>query len=117
MASQQISFKALDQSQVSVAKLNSIDPQLELDPGMTVNSLMALIEETRAAINAYNDSVSEMESTYRAIRQKERTIAQLTAQMKFGVAYKYGAASNEYQLIKADKPTRRRHTAVEVPQN
>jgi hypothetical protein len=110
MPSPQINFSALDKSQVVVAKLHSIDPSLQLGSNMTVNSLMTLIEDTRTAINAYNTTVATMAETYRTIRSQERTIVQLTAQMQFGVAYKYGKDSHEYQLVKGDKKLRRRRS-------
>jgi hypothetical protein len=90
--------KALDKAQRRIAALKSISPNLNLGNGMTIESFAAAIKTTQDKLEAYNSSLSTVDSTQGALEAAERSLMQLTEHMLVCVAAKYGKDSDQYQM-------------------
>jgi hypothetical protein len=91
--------KALDQVQLRLSTLKSIDPDLDLGGGLTIRSVTKLVDSTRLEIDSYNTELSVMEQKYKALRAKEGEIANLSDRIVDGIAFKFGRKSSEYEKI------------------
>jgi hypothetical protein len=95
------SSKVLDQVQLRLSALKSIDPDLDLGDGLTIRSVTQQVQETRTEIDAYNTEASVIEQKYKTIREKEGAIANLSDRIVDGIAFKFGRKSNEYKMIQS----------------
>ena len=86
----------LDKAQRRLANLKSIDQNLNLGNGLTVAAYTQLIEMTRAAMDAHNTLVSNIDASRRNLTQLEKDLSALSERMLMGVATKYGRKSLQY---------------------
>jgi hypothetical protein len=93
--------KALDQVQLRLSTLKSIDPDLDLGGGLTIRSVSKLVENTRSEIDSYNTELSAMKQKYKDLRAKEGEIADLSDRIVDGIAFKFGRKSKEYEKIRS----------------
>jgi hypothetical protein len=98
MARRKRSSRILDKAQRRIAGLKSIDLALNLGNGLTIQSFLTLIEETRQKLEAYNTALSMVDQTYNNALEAERSLSELSERMLIGVASKYGKSSNEYEM-------------------
>jgi hypothetical protein len=91
--------KALEQVQLRLSALKSIDPNLDLGDGLTIGLVTAFIQSTRAEIEAYNTEVAAVEKRCKAIRLKEDEVARLSDRIVDGVAFRFGRKSDEYKTV------------------
>jgi hypothetical protein len=93
--------KVLDQVQLRLSTLKSIDPDLDLGDGLTIRAVSKKVQDTRAEIDLYNTEVSVVEQKYKTIREKEGAIADLSDRIVDGIAFKFGRKSNEYKMVRS----------------
>ncbi len=86
----------LDKAQRRLANLKSIDANLNLGHGLTLEAYIQHIEATRAALNAHNTLVSSVAASRHNLNELEKTLSELSERMLLGVATKYGRASIQY---------------------
>jgi hypothetical protein len=91
--------KALEQVQLRLSALKSIDPNLDLGDGLTIGLVTAFLQSIRAEIEAYNTEVAAVETRCRAIRLKEDEIARLSDRIADGIAFRFGRKSDEYKMV------------------
>jgi hypothetical protein len=115
MLQEKANSPTLDQSQLGIDKLRSINPNLDLGNGLTVPVLAAAIEETRTTIASYNTTVAELERTNRMMKEQEQALASLLKRIVLAVGAKYGENSEEYKALKKVlKRQRRRNTTTKT---
>ena len=95
---------ALDKAQRRLALVKSIDEQLDLGHGLTIDAYNQLITETRALLEAHNTLLSELEESRKMVTQMDKRLSDFSARMLSGVATRYGRSSMEY--IKAGGSSR-----------
>ncbi len=100
----------INKAQRRLASLKSIHENLDLGYGLTIAAYTQLIEATRAAMEAHNTLVSQIDESRRNLTAMERSLSDLSSRMLSGVAIKYGKTSNEYlkaggTLRKSGKPS------------
>ena len=101
---------ALEKAQRRSASLKSIDEKLDFGHGLTVEAYDQLITKTRAALDAHNRLVSEMEESRKTLNQIDRELSEFSGRMLTGVATRYGRGSMEYVKAGGSAYTRRSQT-------
>jgi hypothetical protein len=93
--------KVLDQVQLRLSTLKSIDPDLDLGGGLTIRVVSKQVQDTRTEIDLYNTELSVVEQKYKTIREKEGKIAELSDRIVDGIGFKFGRKSNEYKMVRS----------------
>ncbi|WP_445630709.1 hypothetical protein [Nostoc sp. DSM 114167] len=97
---------AIDKAQLRLALLKSIDENLDLGHGLTIEAYSQLINSTRAMLEANNTLVSNLEESRKTVTQMDKALSEMSERMLSGVASVYGRNSIEYS--KAGGSNRRR---------
>jgi hypothetical protein len=104
---------ALDKAQRRLANLKSIDENLDLGYGLTVQSYTQLIEATRIALDTHNTIVSNLDESRKTVAETEKALSEMSERMLTGVATRFGRSSKQYS--KAGGSSRKGKTAVALP--
>ena len=116
MARPKRSSVALQKAEKREAGLQSINSNLDLGNGLTLESYSTLVDNLRSQIALYNSALSNLDALSRQIKDTEQRLRDLSEQMLLGVAAKYGKNSQEYGkaggIPKSERrrPSRRRTT-------
>ena len=89
--------EAIDKAQRRIALLTSIEENLDLGHGLTVEMYRERIEAARTKLEAHNRLKSDFDESCKAMKQAERELSALSERMLSGVATKYGKDSVQYQ--------------------
>ncbi|MCC5626833.1 hypothetical protein LC613_00950 [Nostoc sphaeroides CHAB 2801] len=87
---------AVDKAQLRLALLKSIDENLDLGHGLTIEAYNHLVNTTRATLEAHNTLVSNLEESRKTVIQMDKTLSEMSERMLSGVATIYGRNSVEY---------------------
>ncbi|WP_375497906.1 hypothetical protein [uncultured Nostoc sp.] len=87
---------AVDKAQRRLALLKSIDENLDLGHGLSIEAYIRLIDNTRATLEAHNTLLSNLEESRKTITQMNNALSELSERMLTGVATVYGRNSIEY---------------------
>ncbi|MBC1220735.1 hypothetical protein GNF10_05860 [Nostoc sp. UCD121] len=87
---------AVDKAQLRLALLKSIDENLDLGHGLTIEAYNHLVNITRATLEAHNTLVSNLEESRKTVTQMDKTLSEMSERMLSGVATIYGRNSIEY---------------------
>lgn len=101
---------ALEKAQRRLANLNSIDENLDLGYGLTLQAYRQMLDDTRAALGAHNVLVSNLNESGLTVTEMEKALSEMSERMLTGVATKYGRKSKEYS--KAGGSIRKGKTAA-----
>ncbi len=105
--------EALNKAQRRLALLKSIDNNLDLGHGLTVDAYTLKIEESRSKLEAHNILLADLQESRSALTQIDRDLAELSERMLTGVSTKYGRNSVEY--ARAGGTTRKRSSKAIAP--
>jgi len=97
---------AVDKAQRRLASLKSIDENLNLGHGLSIEAYNQLINTTRAILETHNTLVSNLEESRKTVTQMEQALSEMSQRMLSGIATVYGKKSMEYS--KAGGSTRKR---------
>src|SRR5438046_3957656 len=97
MSNRKRSSKHLEKASRRVAGLRSINPNLDLGSGVTLESYVATLEKVRTRLDGYNMLLSEVDAANNGLIEAEKDLADLSERMLAGVATKYGKDSDEYE--------------------
>ncbi len=92
------SSQILKKAQFRVAGLKAIDPNLNFDETCNLRNLTQLIEQFHKMLNEYNAAVALVDSSKTKLDEMEKLLGQVSDKMLYGVGFKYGKNSNEYEL-------------------
>ncbi|MBD2463802.1 hypothetical protein H6G89_22635 [Oscillatoria sp. FACHB-1407] len=87
---------ALDKAQRRLALFKSIHEHLDLGHGLTNAAYSRQIEITRAALEAHNTLLSNLDESRKTLAQLDAALSELSERMLSGVASIYGRSSIEY---------------------
>ncbi|MBD2341705.1 hypothetical protein H6G64_32725 [Calothrix sp. FACHB-156] len=87
---------AVEKAQRRLALLKSINENLDLGHGLTIEAYSRLIENTRASVEAHNTLLSNLEESRKTITQMDKELAEMSQRMLGGIAAVYGKNSMEY---------------------
>ncbi|MBW4461300.1 MAG: hypothetical protein KME47_13830 [Nodosilinea sp. WJT8-NPBG4] len=92
------STRNLEQAKVRAAEIAAIDQAMDFGGERSLRNFNEQISELQAKINAYNTALTTIDSLRSQIKDDEKALSDLSAQMLLGVAFKYGNDSAEYQM-------------------
>ncbi|MFS0513625.1 hypothetical protein ACEYW6_02725 [Nostoc sp. UIC 10607] len=87
---------AVDKAQRRLALLKSINENLDLGHGLSIEAYTRLIDNTRAMLEAHNTLLSNLDESRKTITQMDNALSELSERMLTGVATIYGRNSMEY---------------------
>ena len=101
------------------AGLQAIDPQLDLGNGITLAVLKTAIDETKALLNRYNQTLAQSDGDLTRLEESEAKLARLTSTCLRAVAVKFGPDSAAYEKAggrrASDRRRPERKTSAGVP--
>lgn len=95
----------VDKAQRRLANLKSIEENLDLGYGLTIEAYTNAIDAIRIALDSHNTLVSNLDESRKTVTELEKTLSSLSERMLSGVATKYGRDSVQYS--KAGGSTRK----------
>ena len=122
MARRKRSSKVLEKADRRIASLRSINPDLNLGNGLTVDVYTTLITDMRDRLAAYNTVLSTVDKTYNDMLVIEQKLGDYSELLLLGVATKFGKNSDEYEMAggikKSDRKrsTRKSNTTPATPE-
>jgi hypothetical protein len=111
--------RTLEKANLRIDGMQSIDANLTLSAGLSVQTYAKKINDLRLKISAYNTALSNVDELHTQITDADRDLADYSEKMLLGVAVKYGKNSYEYEkaggVRKSDRkrPVRRVATAID----
>ncbi|WP_244329193.1 hypothetical protein [Tolypothrix sp. PCC 7910] len=84
---------AVEKAQRRLALLKSINENLDLGHGLTIEAYSRLIDNTRASVEAHNTLLSNLEESRKTITQMDKELAEMSQRMLGGIAAVYGKNS------------------------
>ncbi|WP_242037868.1 hypothetical protein [Tolypothrix sp. FACHB-123] len=106
---------AVDKAQRRLALLKSIDKNLDLGHGLTIEAYSRLIDNTRAALESHNTLLSNLEESRNTVTQMDKALSELSERMLSGIASVYGKKSMEYSKAGGSSRKRGKTAALPVP--
>ncbi len=97
---------ALDKAQRRLALLKSINENLDLGHGLSIEAYSRYIDDTRATLEAHNTLLSNLDESRKTMDQKDKGLSELSERMLSAIATIYGRDSMEYS--KAGGSSRKR---------
>ncbi|MGG6270628.1 hypothetical protein ACQ4M3_38755 [Leptolyngbya sp. AN03gr2] len=98
MPRQKLNADLLTKANQRAVSLQSIDPNLDLGRGLTLEAYVSAIDKHKTNLDDYNRAISAMEQLSRAVEESEKTLKDLTERMLLGVGAHYGKDSEEYVM-------------------
>ncbi|MBD2532806.1 hypothetical protein H6G97_25760 [Nostoc flagelliforme FACHB-838] len=90
--------QVLEKAARRAASITSIDPNLDVNNGLTLFAYSSLIETMRNKENTYNTALSNLDKIYREMLETEQQLADMTEHILMGIGAKYGKSSVEYGM-------------------
>jgi hypothetical protein len=95
-----VNSQVVSAGQLTVDILRGIDTEMDLGNGLTLTSIVLMLEETRSSIANYNSSAIALETTREQMRTQEKLFQDTLKKTVLAVGAKYGHKSKEYTSIK-----------------
>jgi len=114
MARRKRSSKVLEKADRRIASLRSINPDLNLGNGLTVDVYTTLITDMRGRLAAYNTVLSTVDKAYNDLLTTEQKLGDYSELLLLGVATKFGKDSDEYEMAGGVKKSDRKRSTRKV---
>ncbi|MGP1387516.1 MAG: hypothetical protein ACTS2F_28400 [Thainema sp.] len=115
MARRKRTSNVLQKAERRASGMGSIDTQLDLGNGMTLQSFWDDIDDLRDKQKQYNMMLSNIDRLYNDLLEAEKTLAEKSERMLNAVAVVYGRNSSEYEMAGGTRrPERRRSSQSSV---
>lgn len=114
MSRRKRSSLVLEKAERRVAGLRSIEETLDLGNGLTVEAYIAMLEDARKKLSAYNTALSTIDQQYDEMLEAEKQLGEMTERMLIGVAFKYGRNSQEYEMAGGSRRNGKRRSREAV---
>lgn len=88
---------AMRELEERIAGLKSINPTLDLENGVTVAELEAVLNEARAAIEDYNVSLAVTDEKQNVVNAKDKLVRAALKKILPAVGLRFGTDSDEYE--------------------
>lgn len=98
----------LQRAEVRAASMDSIDQQLDLGNGQTLEMYWEAINGLRIKQQEYNTLLSKVDSLYSELLADERSLGEMSEHMLSGVKVKFGRDSYEYEMAGGVRRSERR---------
>lgn len=93
-----------------IAGLKSINPALDLDNGVSIAELEAILEQGRAGIEDYNSTLSLADAKLNVVNANDKLIRAANKKILPAVGLKYGTDSDEYEKAGGVRESERKKT-------
>jgi pantothenate kinase len=115
MLQEKVNSHVVTTAQLGIDKLRSIDPELDLGNGLTLNKFSDDVQTMQAAIARYNTAAAELANLNRTMREQETGLRSDLKRLVMGVGAKYGEKSTQYETVqKLWRRTQRSSAATAV---
>lgn len=88
----------LEKAELRATSMVSIEPELDLGNGRTLEFYWEAINALRAKQQKYNAMLSNVDSLYSELLEDERALGEMSEHMLSGVKVKFGRDSYEYEM-------------------
>ncbi|MBD2168555.1 hypothetical protein H6G04_29685 [Calothrix membranacea FACHB-236] len=92
------SSRVLSKAEKRLASIESINSNLDVGEGLTVQGYIEKIQKLRQSIKEYNRTLSTIDNLLTQIVENEKDLADYSENILRGIAYKFGSNSHEYQM-------------------
>jgi hypothetical protein len=99
MLQEKVNSHVVTTAQLGIDKLRSIDPQLDLGNGLTLDKFADDLQTIQAAIARYNTAAAELVNLNRTMREQETGLRKDLNRFVMGVGAKYGEQSTQYETV------------------
>ena len=110
------SSRILSKAEKRLASIESINSNLDIGEGLTVQGYTDKIEKVRQSLQTYNRTLSTIDNLLTQLIENEKDLADYSQKILGGIAYKFGNNSHEYQMAggtrKSDRKRPVRQTKV-----
>ena len=107
---------AVENAQKRAAGLRSINVELDLGNGLTLQAYEAEIGALSKQVNEYNETLAELDTKILMIRDAERKLRDLTERMLEGVSARFTKNSDEYSRAGGIRKMDRKRPARRIAQ-
>ena len=90
--------RTLEQAELRASGLTAIAPDIDFGDNRSLEELNQQIDHLRDKLSTYNTALTNVDTLRSEIKEQEKSLGNLSAQMLLGVAFKYGKDSAEYQM-------------------
>jgi len=108
------SSRILIQAEKRLASIQSIDANLDLGNGITVQGYQQIIETLRQKVTTYNEQVSLLDQASNGITVAEKVARDYSELVLLAVATKYGKDSDEYEMAGGTRKSERKRPTRKV---
>ncbi|MBD2109834.1 hypothetical protein [Nodosilinea sp. FACHB-13] len=108
----------LEKAELRATSMVSIEPELDLGNGRTLEMYWEAINAMRAKQQKYNALLSNVNSLYNELLAEERTLGEMSEHMLSGVKVKFSRNSHEYEMAGGERRSDRKRAqrkTVAVP--
>ncbi|MDZ8055457.1 MAG: hypothetical protein RMX68_000815 [Aulosira sp. ZfuVER01] len=92
------SSRILSKAEKRLASIESINSNLDVGEGLTVQAYNEKIEKMRQSLQVYNRALSTIDNLLTQLIENEQDLADYSQKILGGIAYKFGNNSHEYQM-------------------
>jgi uncharacterized protein YukE len=103
--------KTVEKAKIRISGMKSLEPNLDMGNGLSVEAYSAAILDAEQKIEAYNTAISNINQLSSSAEKAEKNLADLSERMLSTVAGRYGRTSDEYAMAGGTKRTNRRRTS------
>lgn len=96
---------ALDKAQRRLALIKSINENLDLGHGLSIEAYSRYIDDTRATLEAHNTLLSNLDESRKTMDRKDKGLSELSERMLSAIGSIYGR--NSIQYLKAGGSSRK----------
>ncbi|RAM50365.1 MAG: hypothetical protein C6Y22_17350 [Hapalosiphonaceae cyanobacterium JJU2] len=98
-----------------IACFISIDEDLDLGNGLSIEVFTNAVENTREKLKIYNTILSKLDQASSEVSEAEQNLSTLSERMMNGIASKFGKDSSEYEMAGGTRRKQRRRRASVAP--
>jgi hypothetical protein len=105
----------MNDAEQRVAGMKSIDAALDLKDGVSVAAGEALLDDARAALADYNQTLALSDEKLTVFKAKERLLRDFNKKVLPAVGLKYGTDSAEYEMVGGTRDSERARPKPKQP--
>jgi hypothetical protein len=108
MARQKKLSEIIEKADQRLTALRAIDPKLDLGGGLTLTAFAAQVSAARAALDAYNNLLTQVDAAYNTFQSSEGSVNEFSQRMLAGVGSRYGKDSTQYEQAGGKRKSERK---------